>query len=233
MQSSGNVTLVYGGGSVGIGKSSPTAKLDVSGIIQTDNNIYLFESLKFTRPSYCYVSATGSGAALSFNIGESGSANSKMLINNNGNVSIGYFGDGGSKLYVAGNIVATGAVTGGQASDACLKTNVASMTDNQALAMIMSLRPVTFTWNQKATELYDQYKGDDLGFIAQEVEGIPGLSKAIGTIFEDYKRLDPVKFIAPMVKVAQNHETRIQQLERELAQVKSENKILRDRLNMS
>lgn len=150
----------------------------------------------------------------------------------------GFYDNAGSVQFkVAGNIIATGAVTGGAASDGRLKTNINTLSDEQAKALIMALRPVTFTWNQKATELYDQYKGNDLGFVAQEVENVqnivPGLSKAIGTIFEDYKRLDPVKFIAPIVKVAQNHETRIQQLERELAQVKNENKQLRNRLNMN
>lgn len=99
----GNNLIVNSSGAVGIGTSSPAYTLDVNGTIGTNNNIFLFESLKFTRPNYCYVSATGSGSALSFNIGESGSTNSKMLICNSGNVSIGYFGDVGSKLYVAGS----------------------------------------------------------------------------------------------------------------------------------
>ena len=98
----------------------------------------------------------------------------------------------------------------------------------------MALRPVTFTWNDKATELYDQYKGDDLGFVAQEVEGV--LPVAIGTIFEKYKRLDQTKFIAPLVAVAKDHETRIEKLEKEVKArdakiMELENEVKRLRIN--
>lgn len=131
---------------------------------------------------------------------------------------------GSITLRVEGNIVATGAITAGAASDARLKTNIRALSDSDAKALIMALRPVTFTWNDKATELYNQYKGDDLGMIAQEVE--PYLPQAVGTIFENYKRLDYTKVISPLVKVAQDHESRIRQLE-------AENRELRQRLNMN
>lgn len=121
------------------------------------------------------------------------------------------------------NIVATGAITAGSASDASLKTNIQSLSAEAAKRIVMALNPVTFTWNEKAGELFDQYKGDDLGMIAQEVE--PYLPQAVGTIFEKYKRLDYTKVISPLVKVAQDHETRIRQLE-------AENRELRKQLNM-
>ena len=210
--------IVTGEGKVGIGTPTPACALDVSGEVSASTKL---TSRAWFINTDTYVSRG--------NLITGGLTADDIGIWANGHIVRAWC----STFNIQGNLTATGAVTGGQASDARLKTNIASMTDNQAMGLIMALRPVTFTWNQKATELFDQYKGDDLGFIAQEVEGIPGLSKAIGTIFEDYKRLDPVKFIAPIVKVAQNHETRIQQLERELAQVKNENKQLRNRLNMS
>ena len=118
------------------------------------------------------------------------------------------------------NLTAYGAVTAGSASDARLKTNIASISDEQAKRIVMALRPVNFTWNEKATALFDQYKGDDTGFIAQEVE--PLLPMAVGTIFNDYKRLDATKIIPCIVKVEQDHETRIQRLERENRELKAE-----------
>lgn len=127
-------------------------------------------------------------------------------------------------LTTTGNFVATGAITAGSASDARLKTNIQSLSAEAAKRIVMALNPVTFTWNEKATELFDQYKGDDLGMIAQEVE--PYLPQAVGTIFEKYKRLDYTKVISPLVKVAQDHESRIRQLE-------AENRELRKRLNMN
>lgn len=138
---------------------------------------------------------------------------SRMIITGAGNVGIGTTTPS-QKLHVAGNILATGAITAGAASDARLKTNISILSDSDAKALIMALRPVTYTWNDKATELYDQYKGDDLGFVAQEVENV--LPVAIGTIFEKYKRLDQTKFIAPLVAVAKDHETRIEKLEKEV-----------------
>lgn len=140
-----------------------------------------------------------------------------------GNVGIGTTSPS-QKLHVAGNILATGAITAGSASDARLKTNIQSLSAESAKRIVMALNPVTFTWNEKAGELFDQYKGDDLGMIAQEVE--PYLPQAVGTIFENYKRLDYTKVISPLVKVAQDHESRIRQLE-------AENRELRRRLNMN
>ena len=124
------------------------------------------------------------------------------------------------RLHVGGDIVATGAITAGSASDARLKTNVANISNEQARAIVMALRPVNFTWNEKATSLFDQYKGDDTGFIAQEVE--PLLPMAIGTIFDEYKRLDATKMIPAIVKVEQDHETRIVQLEARVKELEAE-----------
>ncbi len=133
-----------------------------------------------------------------------------------------------------GNVVATGAITAGSASDARLKTNIQSLSAESAKRIVMALNPVTFTWNEKAGELFDQYKGDDLGMIAQEVE--PYLPQAVGTIFENYKRLDYTKVISPLVKVAQDHETRLEKLEKEVKArdakiVELESEIKRLRMN--
>ena len=134
-------------------------------------------------------------------------------------------------ITASGSITATGAVTAGSASDARLKTNINTLSDEQAKALIMALRPVTFSWNKKATELYNEYKGNDVGFVAQEVETY--FPKAIGTIFEKYKRLDQTKFIAPLVSVTQNHEKRIKELEAEVKRLNTENLRLRNKLNMN
>ena len=143
---------------------------------------------------------------------------------NKGNVGIGTTSPA-QKLHVAGNILATGAITAGSASDARLKANIQSLSAEAAKRIVMALNPVTFTWNEKATELYDRYKGDDLGMIAQEVE--PYLPQAVGTIFEKYKRLDYTKVVSPLVKVAQDHESRIRQLEAENRELRKEVERLR------
>ena len=210
-------------GLVAIGKVSPNYALDVVGSIYASDNIYTYESLYFTRNTYSYI--VQQSGNLSFNTGSAGGADSRILLNANGNVSIGYFGDGGQKLYVAGNIVATGAITAGSASDMRLKENIVSMNRADAKSLIMALRPVTYRWNALATSLYDKYVGEDVGFVAQEVQ--PYMPVAISTIFEKYMRLDQTKFIAPLVSVAQDHELRIRELERENKELKEEIKRLR------
>lgn len=131
-------------------------------------------------------------------------------------------------LTTTGNFVATGAITAGAASDARLKTNIRALSADAAKRIVMGLNPVTFTWNARATELYDRYKGEDLGMIAQEVE--PYLPQAIGTIFDKYKRLDYDKVVTPLVKVAQDHETRLAHAERRIAALERENAELKRKL---
>ena len=223
-----NICLQYLGGNVGIGTDSPAYKLDVNGSIgcstlaaRVSSTVQiLLESGNRNNAS------EGGGIAFWKNSYHFGEINASVLALNprsEGNVGIGTASPS-QKLHVSGNILATGAITAGSASDARLKTNIQPLSAEAAKRIVMALNPVTFTWNEKATELYNQYKGDDLGMIAQEVE--PYLPQAVGTIFEKYKRLDYTKVISPLVKVAQDHESRIRQLE-------AENRELRKRLNMN
>ena len=94
-----------------------------------------------------------------------------------------------------------------------LKDNIYPMNGEEAKRIIMALSPVTFTWNDKATSLCSEYKGNDWGFVAQQVQ--PIVPTAIGR-FYDYLRLNQEKFIAPLVSVAQDHERRLTEIERKL-----------------
>ena len=145
-----------------------------------------------------------------------------------GGYYIYFYCNGSTKGYidVSGNLVIYGAVTAGSASDARFKDNVRTMTD--AKDVIMSLRPVRFTWNELARSKSEQYIGDDLGFIAQEVQ--PLVPQAVSSIYEEYLRVDSTKFIAPLVSVAQDHELRIRELEAKCARLEAENNELK-RLN--
>lgn len=231
----GQTTLGTGGtsafyvradGNVGIGTTSPGAKLDVNG------NIVVGAS-GLTTPLYMRRAYDGSATYYIGSKGSSGADGYTMTISNQtGSGATMTLLNGVLTMY--GNITATGAITAGAASDARLKTNIFTLSDSDAKALIMALRPVSFTWNDKATELYDQYKGDDLGFVAQEVENV--LPVAIGTIFKKYKRLDQTKFIAPLVAVAKDHETRIEKLEKEVKAkdakiMELENEVKRLRMN--
>lgn len=114
-------------------------------------------------------------------------------------------------LKVYGNIYSDGSISCGTASDKNLKDNITSLDRDIAKSIIMSSRPVSYTWNKKATSLDSHLKGEDLGLVAQEAENI--LPQAISPIWNKYKRIDYTKFIAPIIKVEQDHEERIQKLE--------------------
>lgn len=224
LTASGNATIA---GNAGIGTTTPGAPLEVlNGADPGSAGHITAQFLSYSPSPFGIVLRGYSSGAHAIQVERKGTSSEffpLILQNRGGNVGIGTTSPS-QKLHVAGNILATGAITAGAASDARLKTNISTLSDSDAKALIMALRPVSFTWNDKATELYDQYKGDDLGFVAQEVEGV--LPMAIGTIFEKYKRLDQTKFIAPLVAVAQDHEARIKALEAENAELKR-------RLNMN
>jgi hypothetical protein len=114
-----------------------------------------------------------------------------------GNVSIGSTSDAGVKLYVVGNIVATGEVTAYSASDLRLKTEVATLKDS--LSIIELLNPVSYKWNSIANEL-NPLKGNntDYGLIAQELETV--MPELVHTIYGgQYKSVDYIKIIPHLI----------------------------------
>ena len=115
------------------------------------------------------------------------------------------------------SLTASGAVTAGSASDKRLKEDVKELELSRARDIILHSRPITFRWNSLASSLYSSYSGNDLGLIAQELESI--LPEAIGTIFGKYKRLDYTKLITPMIKIQQDHDRRIEELENKVAEL--------------
>ena len=123
-------------------------------------------------------------------------------------------------IHASTGILSDGYITAGSASSREFKDNVQNMSLEYARNIIMSSRPITFQWNALAYSLCDKYEGDGIGFIAQEAEQL--MPFAVSPIFEKYKRLDYTAYVSPLVRMSQylltttdNHETRIQQLERE------------------
>ena len=103
---------------------------------------------------------------------------------------------------VAGNMIATGSVTAGSASDIRLKENISELNIHKVLNILRQLKPKKFNWNSLALEL-DPMKDKEtthLGYIAQEVEKlIPGA--VTDDYFEVYKRLNPIEII-PLLHAA-------------------------------
>lgn len=122
---------------------------------------------------------------------------------------------GGGQVTAGGNIVATGAITAGTASDSRLKSNIATLVN--ASSVLRQLRGVGFDWNALATDKSSYFKGHDVGLIAQEVE--PLIPSAIGTIWGEYKRLDYTKITPYLVEGWKAHDDEIQRLKTKIKQL--------------
>lgn len=144
----------------------------------------------------------------------------------NGNIGIGT-PDPSAKLHVAGNILATGAITAGTASDSRLKSNIATLVN--ASSVLRQLRGVGFDWNALATDKSSYFKGHDVGLIAQEVE--PLIPSAIGTIWGEYKRLDYAKITPYLVEGWKEHDKEIDRLRKRVSELESEVNKLRNYVN--
>lgn len=123
------------------------------------------------------------------------------------------------KAYIdnGGNIIATGALTGGQASDSRFKSNVKAYTN--AMFKIMSLRPVEFDWNDLARSLNSENEGHSFGLIAQEVQGV--IPEVVTPIYEKYLRVDYGKLSTLCIAGIQDHEREIRQLKYKVAELEN------------
>ena len=132
-----------------------------------------------------------------------------------------------SSVYVAGNIVASGQVSAGSASDRRLKAGIKTIDINDASDVLAKLRPVEFDWNDKAAEL-GQLSGHSRGFIADEyLEHIPGAGRKI---WGEYDAIDYNQAIPYIVAAWQAQNLRIRILEGEMQLLREDNISLRRRL---
>lgn len=126
-------------------------------------------------------------------------------VNSNGSGWAGYF-DG--KLFAS-----SGYKPGGgswtASSDARLKKDIQPLSDEEARAKLMALKPVTFKW--KNPESQGNRTWTEVGFIAQDVEKV--FPHWVGVDGKGMKTLTITGFEAYMVQVAQAQERRIAQLE--------------------
>lgn len=140
---------------------------------------------------------------------------------NNGNVGIGTTSPG-YPLQVAGTIYATGVA--GALSDIRHKGKVAPLGDH-ALETIGKLRLVSFVWKDPKE---DGMKGEQLGFIAQEVEKVLPSAVLTENNAEKTKGLKSNELITVLTKAVQElkaandrQEQELQTLKTELAAVKA------------
>ena len=90
---------------------------------------------------------------------------------NGGNIDTGggYIQTGNGNVY-CNNLYAKGDVIGFYTSDARLKTNIVPISN--AVSKLDNINAYTFTWDKTVTNHTFTREGDDVGFIAQEVQNV-------------------------------------------------------------
>lgn len=176
---------ITSGGNVGIGNTSPSYKLQVSGTSGTGARLIQVDG---TGTAYNLISVINDGCQL-FLAAESSTAGTvatgslayagvidtntntalqfatfatvRMTVTNGGNILMGTTTDNGERLYVSGSIRATGTITAN--SDITLKKNLAKI--ENALEKVEQINGYTY-----------EFKADDskrhAGVIAQEIQGV-------------------------------------------------------------
>lgn len=144
-----------------------------------------------------------------------------VIVDNLGNVGIG-IASPTQKLHVVGNICATGTI--GACSDARYKINVDNLTGG--IHSIMQVRPVTYEWNRAAHPEQNFVKGQQIGFIAQELKAVlPQMvsEDTKGFLSVDYAKLTPVlvKALQEQQQLIVSQNATLTSLQNELTELKS------------
>ncbi|MBI3289111.1 MAG: tail fiber domain-containing protein [Elusimicrobia bacterium] len=157
---SGDQLVIDASGNLGVGTSSPGAKLEVSGDIYMDRSSVGGDALSLFRGgnngnASVYISAdrgdesidtwilTSSAADNSLRVKNTGLAGYQVLVDSSGNVGIGMTPDQNYLLDVNGQAHASSFPT---SSDARLKTSTTPVTG--ALDAVQKLNGIHFNWNQ-------------------------------------------------------------------------------------
>jgi len=145
--------------------------------------------------------------------------NYNLLLNPNG----GYVGIGTTapttRLYVNGDITAN-SIAG--TSDIRFKTNIRPVVN--ALDKVKALRGVYFNWNQKAFPEKEFGAGDELGFIAQEVEQIVPEIVSKDKTKEAYRSVKYDKLVALLVEAIKEQQKQIDSLTMKVNKLSKRNK---------
>ena len=122
------------------------------------------------------------------------------------------------KLHVAGNIIATGAITAkASSSDIRLKTDIQGY---DAMGIIRKFRSVKYHWNNLAKRNSEIFNHDNwnYGLIAQDLLS-GGYSQWVSDIFKDYYTIDYERLIPVVWKGLQEVDDEVTKLKREVARL--------------
>lgn len=132
-------------------------------------------------------------------------------------------------IYCKGNIVATGEVSAGNASDRRLKKDISTLSERETEHVLSALNPVSFIWNEKAEELSNGRKrGIAYSFVADEFLSL--LPNAGRKMWDEYDAIYTEQVVPYVVKGWQMHERRLSDHERRIQELEKENKELKRQL---
>ena len=177
-------TGVFGdaSGNVGIGTSSPNARLDIA---KASGATDIRLSVGGTLYANIYASSSDTNifsvAANPLILGTSNTE--RMRIDSSGNLLVGYTSSNGAyKLQVNSQIFATSATIA--TSDGRYKKDIQSL--DGALGLVNQLNPVQFSWKQHPVHAFDT-STPTIGFIAQEIQQVLADKPYLSSIIKSNK----------------------------------------------
>jgi hypothetical protein len=198
---SGNVTAgadLYVTGNVGVGTSSPGAKLHVAGftlvgpmdttttyqgltlrngkdssVAETTSFVDAQNNLSIADSNIFFAHQTDGGSFLGFATTPAGSRSTdrraeRMRIDSSGNLLVGYTSSNGAYKLQVNSQIFATSSTIAT-SDARYKQNVKTL--NGALSIVKALHPVSFDWKEHPVHAFDT-ENTNVGFLAQEVQQV-------------------------------------------------------------
>ena len=214
-------------GNVGIGNSSPTAQLDITGTNATGIK-YIKTGSKDARitvgdPTKSWSISSGWSVAGDFSIVEEGVAGDRLYIKQGGNIGVGTVTPA-QKLSVNGNICYVGSI--GACSDIRYKKNVTNL--NNSLSNILQLQGVNYYWKTDEFPENNFTKEKQIGFIAQDIEKF--YPEVILTDNNGYKSVDYSRLTPILVEAIKEQQQQIETLNLKNAQLQNDNIILKDKV---